>query len=204
MVSGALQLMGSFYFPGDSWLHQMSAGQKLAWLMVAGAGLMWVHDWYILAVLMCVVLLLLQQSGVRSSQLWRHIRGLSWLVLALMAFTALVQSPMAALVVGLRMSTLLLAALLVSMTTSIAKMMEVLIWLLQPLAALGWVNSERVALVFGLTLRLIPELSLQWHEIREAQVARGLKANPLTMGVPMLLRTLKRAQEIAEALDARQ
>lgn len=204
MVSGALQLMGSFYFPGDSWLHQMSAGQKLAWLMVAGAGLMWVHDWYILAVLMCVVLLLLQQSGVRSSQLWRHIRGLSWLVLALIAFTALVQSPMAALVVGLRMSTLLLAALLVSMTTSIAKMMEVLIWLLQPLAALGWVNSERVALVFGLTLRLIPELSLQWHEIREAQVARGLKANSLTMGVPMLLRTLKRAQEIAEALDARQ
>ncbi|MFY9136786.1 energy-coupling factor transporter transmembrane component T family protein [Zwartia sp.] len=196
--------MGSFYFPGDSWLHQMSAGQKLAWLMVAGAGLMWVHDWYILAVLMCVVLLLLQQSGVSSSQLWRHIRGLSWLVLALMAFTALVQSPMAALVVGLRMSVLLLAALLVSMTTSIAKMMEVLIWLLQPLAALGWVNSERVALVFGLTLRLIPELSLQWHEIREAQAARGLKANPLTMGVPMLLRTLKRAQEIAEALDARQ
>jgi biotin transport system permease protein len=126
------------------------------------------------------------------------------LVLALVVFTAFVQSPLAALEVGLRMTALLLGALLVSMTTSIAKMMEVLIWLLQPFHALGWVNSERVALVFGLTLRLIPELGLQWHEIREAQAARGLKVNPLTMGVPMLLRTLKRAQEIADALDARQ
>lgn len=204
MVSGALQLMGSFYFPGDSWLHRMAAGQKLALLMLAGAGLMWLHDWRILAVIVCVVLLLLHQSGVRILQLWLHIRTLSWLVLALMLFTAFAQSPIAALEVGLRMIALLLAALLVSMTTSIAKMMEVLIWLLQPLHALGWVNSERVALVFGLTLRLIPELSLQWHEIREAQAARGLRANPLTMGVPMLLRTLKRAQEMTDALDARQ
>jgi len=196
--------MGSFYFPGDSWLHQRAAGQKLLLLMLVGAGLMWVRDWRILALVVCIVLLLLQQSGVRVLQLWQHIRALSWLVLALVVFTAFVQSPLAALEVGLRMTALLLAALLVSMTTSIAKMMEVLIWLLQPLHALGWLNSERVALVFGLTLRLIPELSVQWHEIREAQAARGLKANPLTMGVPMLLRTLKRAQEIADALDARQ
>jgi biotin transport system permease protein len=58
--------------------------------------------------------------------------------------------------------------------------------------------------VFGLTLRLIPELTVQWQDIREAQAARGLKANPFTLGVPMLLRTLRRAQDIADALDARQ
>jgi len=196
--------MGSFYVPGDSWLHQLPTGLKLSLLMLAGAGLMWVHDWRILLVILIVVLLLIQQSGVRVLQWWQHIRTLSWLLLALIIFTALTQSPMTAIEVGLRMLALLLAALLVSLTTSIAKMMEVLIWLLQPLQTRGWVNSERVALVFGLTLRLIPELSVQWHEIREAQAARGLKANPLTMGVPMLLRTLKRAQEIADALDARQ
>jgi len=81
--------------------------------------------------------------------------------------------------------------------------MAVVLWLLQPLERLGLVNTERVALAFGLTLRLIPELSVQWHEIREAQAVRGLSANPLTMGVPMLLRTIRRAHEIAEAIDAR-
>jgi biotin transport system permease protein len=196
--------MGSFYFPGDSWLHRTAAGIKLAILMCAGAGLMWVHDWRALLIALVAVLLMLQQSGVRMQTLWLHLKTLSWLVLAFVLFTAFAQTPVAALEVGLRIGALLLGALLVSMTTSIAQMMEVLIWLLQPLHKLGWVNSERVALVFGLTLRLIPELAVQWQEIREAQAARGLKANPFTMGVPMLLRTLRRAQDIADALDARQ
>lgn len=195
--------MLSFYVPGESWLHRMPAGRKLAFLMLAGAGLMWVHDWRVLMACLLVVLWLIQQAAVPLKTLWRHLRTLSWLVLALVMMTAFVQSPFAALGVGLRMYTLLLGALLVSMTTSIAKLMEVVVWLLQPLQRLGWVDSERVALVLGLTLRMIPELSAQWQEIREAQAARGLKASPFTMGVPMLLRTLQRAQEMADALDAR-
>ncbi len=196
--------MGAFYFPGNSWLHRLSAGCKLAALMVAGAGLMFIHDWRILVVALWVVLLLLHQSGARLQQIWQHVRTLTWLVAFLALFTALVQTPTEALEVSLRISATLLGALVVSMTTSIARMMEVLIWLLWPLERVGWINSERVALVFGLTLRLIPELSVQWHEIREAQAARGIKVSPLTMGVPMLLRTIRRAQDIADALDARQ
>lgn len=196
--------MGSFYFPGNSWLHRLSAGYKLATLMGAGAGLMFMHDWRVLLPVLLVVFLLLYQSGARLQQIWQHVRTLTWLVAFLALFTAVVQTPAQALEVSLRISTLLLGALVVSMTTSIARMMEVLIWLLRPLERLGWINSERVALVFGLTLRLIPELSVQWHEIREAQAARGLKVSPLTMGVPMLMRTIRRAQDIADALDARQ
>jgi biotin transport system permease protein len=97
----------------------------------------------------------------------------------------------------------MLGALVVSVSTSISQLMSVVLWLLQPLERLGWVNTESVALAFGLTLRLIPELSTQWHDIREAQAARGLSASPLTMAIPMLLRTIRRAHEIAEAIDAR-
>lgn len=204
MVPGALRLMGSFYFPGGSWVHRLSAGVKLAALMLAGAGLMLTHDWRALLLALLVVLLLLQQSGVRFEQLWRHLRTMSWLVILLVLFTGFVQTPNIALEVGLRILAMLLGALVVSMTTSIVGMMEVLIWLLKPFDRLGWVNSERIALIFGLTLRLIPELSAQWQEIREAQAARGLQVSPLTMGVPMLLRTIRRAQDIADALDVRQ
>jgi biotin transport system permease protein len=82
-------------------------------------------------------------------------------------------------------------------------MMAVVEWLLQPLEKYGWVRADRVALAFGLTLRLIPELSLQWQEIREAQAARGIESSIFSLCVPMLLRTLRRADEIAEAIDAR-
>lgn len=197
-------MMGSFYLPGNSWLHRASAGLKLAALMFAGAGLMLVHDWRVLLTVLILVCVLLQQSGAGVRGVWRQVRTLSWFVLFLVAFTAFVQTPAMALEVALRLAAMLLGALVVAMTTSIAHMMDVLIWLLRPFDRIGWINSERVALVFGLTLRLIPELSVQWHEIREAQAARGLKVSPFTMGLPMLLRTIRRAQDIADAIDARQ
>jgi energy-coupling factor transporter transmembrane protein EcfT len=79
--------MGSFYFPGDSWLHRTAAGIKLAILMFAGAGLMWVHDWRALVIVLVIVLLMLQQSGVRMQTLWLHLKTLSWLVVVLCANT---------------------------------------------------------------------------------------------------------------------
>jgi biotin transport system permease protein len=103
----------------------------------------------------------------------------------------------------LRLSALVLAALVVSMTTPLTQMMQVVAWLLRPVERLGWIDADRVALGVGLTLRLIPELGVQWQDIREAQLARGLTPSPLTMAVPMILRTLRRADEIAEAIDAR-
>ncbi len=195
--------MGSLFVPGNSWLHRLSAGLKLGLLAVAGAGLMWVNDWRVLSAVLVAVVGLLWRTGTPVALLWFRVRSLFWVLIVLMVYTAVVQSVEHAVVVGLRVSVLMLGALVVSVSTSISELMAVVLWLLQPLERLGLVNTERVALAFGLTLRLIPELSVQWHDIREAQAARGLSANPLTMGVPMLLRTIRRAHEIAEAIDAR-
>ncbi|CPR10533.1 cobalt transport protein [Bordetella pertussis] len=52
-------------------------------------------------------------------------------------------------------------------------------------------------------LRFIPEIWRNYQEIREAQAARGLGAHPLALLVPLVVRTLKRAEEVAQAIDAR-
>lgn len=195
--------MNSWYLPGNSWLHRLPGGLKLGLLALVGGLLMWVHDWRVLLIALSLVSVLLWQTGVSLGMLWSCVRSLCWLLVALMLYTAVVQSFGQAVTVGLRVAILMLAAMVVSVTTSISQLMAVVLWLLLPIERLGWLNTQRVALVFGLTLRLIPELSVQWHDIREAQAARGLSANPLTMGVPMLLRTIRRAHDIAEAIDAR-
>jgi len=192
------------YHPADTWLHRAKAAPTLVALAAFGAVLMWVTHWGILAGALSMVVLLLFQTGVSGRQIFLQVRPMLWLVAALAILTAWVQTPEASLLLVLRIATLLLAALLVTMTTTISEMMRVVAWLLRPIERLGWVRADRVALAFGLTLRLIPELSLQWREIREAQAARGLKMHPLTMALPMLLRTLRRAHEIAEAIDARE
>ena len=196
-------MRGSLYIPGQSWLHKVSAGPKLLALAVLGAVLLTVHSLLILAGVLAAVTGLTYQSGLTLSKLWRQLKVLCWFVLMLAIYTAWIQSPGAALEMLLRLSSLMLAALIVSVTTPVTQMMHVVEWVLQPLARRGWVDVHKVSLAFGLTLRLIPELSLQWQDIREAQAARGIKPGVLTMLFPMLVRTLRRAEELAEAIDAR-
>ena len=195
--------MGSLYLPGHTWLHLVPAGPKLAVLAVASTALMWVHSPSLLLVACVLVCLSARCAGASLRQVWQQLSPLTWMLLVLGGLSLWYQGLLQALEMVLRLFTLVLAALVVSMTTPLTQMMQVVVWLLGPFERLGWVNADKVALGFGLTLRLIPELGVQWQEIREAQLARGLTPSPLTMGVPMLLRTLRRAEEIAEAIDAR-
>ena len=189
--------------PGNTWLHRAPAGLKLAVLALSSSALMWEPSPLLLLVACALVCLSVRCAGASLRQVWQQLRPLVWMLLVLGGLSVWSQGVWQALEMVLRLFTLVLAALVVSMTTPLTQMMQVVVWLLGPLQRLGWVNAEKVALGFGLTLRLIPELGVQWQDIRVAQRARGLTRSPLTMGVPMLLRTLRRADEIAEAIDAR-
>ncbi len=197
-------MIGSLYLPGNTRLHRASAGLKLAVLAVASTALMWVHSPALLFVVCVLVCLSVRSTGASLQQIWQQVRPLVWLLLVLGGLSVWPHGVLQTLEMILRLCTLVLAALVVSMTTPLTQMMHVVARLLRPFERLGWVDAERVALGVGLTLRLIPELGVQWQDIREAQLARGLKPSPLTMGVPMLLRTLRRADEIAQAIDARE
>lgn len=196
-------MIGSLYLSGNTCLHRASAGLKLGVLAAASTALMWVHSPSLLLVACVLVCLSVHWAGASLQQVWQQLRPLVWLLVVLGALSVWSHGVSQTLEMILRLLTLVLAALVVSMTTPLTQMMQVVVWLLGPFQRLGWVDADKVALGFGLTLRLIPELSVQWQEIREAQLARGLTPSPLTMGVPMLLRTLRRADEIAEAIDAR-
>ena len=196
-------MIGSLYLPGNTWLHRVRAGLKLAVLAIGSTALMWVHSPSLLLVAGAVVCLSVRWAGASVQQVWQQLRPLVWLLFVLGGLSVWSQGLWQALEMILRLLTLVLAALVVSMTTPLTQMMQVVAWLLKPFQRLGWIDADKVALGFGLTMRLIPELGVQWQEIREAQLARGLMPSPLTMGVPMLLRTLRRADEIAEAIDAR-
>ena len=196
-------MIGSLYLQGNTWLHRAPAGLKLAVLAVGSTALMWVHSPSLLLVACVLVCLSVRWAGASLQQVWQQLRPLVWLLFVLGGLSVWSQGLWQALEMILRLLTLVLAALVVSMTTPLTQMMQVVALLLKPFQRLGWVDADKVALGFGLTMRLIPELGVQWQEIREAQLARGLMPSPLTMGVPMLLRTLRRADEIAEAIDAR-
>jgi biotin transport system permease protein len=134
---------------------------------------------------------------------WRQVRGLLWVLLAVALFTGWFQGALEALAVVLRVAAMVGLALAVTLSTRTSDLIAVCERTLRPLERTGLVDAEKVALALALALRFVPEIWRNFQEIREAQAARGLGANPVALIVPLIVLTLKRAQEVSEAIDAR-
>lgn len=196
-------MMLSLYVPGDSWLHRLPAGWKLGGLCLAGLLVYFIRQPVWLTVVLALAAGLLWRSGAGWQRIWRQGRGLLFLILLLCAFMAIFDSPARAGVAALRVATVCMLGMAVTFTTRSGDLLRVVEQLLQPLQRRGWVDAGRVALAIGLVLRFVPEILRQYGELREAQQARGLKANALALLVPLIVRTLRRADEISDAIDAR-
>ena len=65
------------------------------------------------------------------------------------------------------------------------------------------VNPAKVSLMLSMTLRFIPLLIGKYHEIREAQKVRGLERSITAIVVPLLVKTLRMAAELTDAIESR-
>ncbi|MYU56182.1 energy-coupling factor transporter transmembrane protein EcfT [Streptomyces sp. SID7805] len=193
----------SLYVPGTSPLHRVPAGWKLAVLLLCGVAVFLTRSVTLLGPAAGLALVLLLTVRAPREQLARQLRGPLWVLAAVVAVAALSESGHAALVVGLRLVILLLTALSVTLTTRTSELQGVLEVMLRPLDRAGLVNAPAVALAVSLALRFIPEVFQQFQEIREAQAARGLRGSPLALVVPLVIRVLRSAEDIAAAIDAR-
>jgi biotin transport system permease protein len=93
------------------------------------------------------------------------------------------------------------AAALVTLTTTTTELLDTVARMVGPARHLG-VDPERVALVLALTIRTIPVLARLVEEVRQAQAARGTRSLR-AFAVPTLVRTVRHADRMAEALAAR-
>ncbi|OZI38317.1 cobalt ABC transporter [Bordetella genomosp. 10] len=196
-------MMEPLYQDGNGPLHRLPAWLKLGGLALAGSVLFLVHRLDALAVAFALAALILASTGARPAVVWRHARGMLLILAVLAAFTFYFNGAAAAAEMALRVAALVALALAVTMSTRTAALVEVCERVLRPLEKLGLVDAGRAALALALALRFVPEIWRNYQEIREAQAARGLGSHPLAVVVPLLVRTLKRADEVADAIDAR-
>ncbi|HTK01940.1 MAG TPA: energy-coupling factor transporter transmembrane component T [Bordetella sp.] len=196
-------MMEPLYVEGNGLLHRIPAPYKLIVLLAAGAGLFLVHRLDGLAAAFAIAALLVVLARAGGGAVWRHMRGLVPILAVVGACTWYFDGWPRAAEVLLRVGALVALALAVTLTTRTSDLIRVCEQTLYPLERLGWVDAGRVALALALTLRFIPEIWRNYQDIREAQAARGLSRNAFALTVPLLVRTLKRAEEVADAIDAR-
>lgn len=190
------------YTPGDSPVHRLSAGAKLGVLAVALTALVLASSVTGVAVGAVVAVggYTLARVGwrVAVAQVW----PLRWFAVVLLALQWWLAGPTTAFVsVGSLVVAVALAGL-VTVTTRVGEMLGVFARVAAPLARIG-VDPDRVGLVLALGVRAVPVVAALAAEVREAHQARGLPPDPRTYAVPLVVRALREADAVGEALAAR-
>ncbi len=196
-------MIGSLYHPGDTPLHRIPAAAKLGFLFAAGLALFLTDSPAPLAAAAAAAALLLAATGAPARSLWRQLRAVALIIALVFAANLAFADAGTAFAVLCRLSALVMAAMTVTVTTRTSDMLEAVERGLSPLGRMGLANPAKVGLAVALTLRFVPEIFGHYREIRDAQAARGIAASPLAILVPLVVRNLKAAEDIAAAIDAR-
>ena len=189
------------YLPGRSWLHRVPAAAKLAGLLVLLAVTFTLSSPTAVALAAVATVALYASAGLARA-VPAQVRPLRWLVLGLFVLQTLTAGWVTAVVVTGRLVVAVVLAGLVTLTTRIVDLLDVLERVLHPMRHVG-VDSERVALVLALAIRAVPVVAGLAEEIRDAQRARGLPASPRAFAVPFVVRSLRHADALGEAIAAR-
>ncbi|HUH48989.1 MAG TPA: CbiQ family ECF transporter T component, partial [Mycoplana sp.] len=142
-------------------------------------------------------------TGIHPREAFRRVRFVLFTVLLVALANYLFHSLADALSVLFRLTALVLLAAAVTATTTISAFMDEITRLLRPLERFGFIRAADVSLAVGLVLRFTPEILARYADIRDAHRARGLRVRPLGILLPLIILTLKDADTVAMAIDAR-
>ncbi|MEU6696471.1 energy-coupling factor transporter transmembrane component T [Pseudonocardia sp. NPDC046786] len=190
------------YEPGTSLLHRTPAGPSLLALLVFAAGTVAVADPRLLAGACGLVAL----GFVVARIPWRRIRPLLRTLVLVLVLVGGIQwwllGPERATVIALRLVAAIGAATLFTLTTRVDDLVSAVQRAMGPLRRFG-VDPETVGLLVGLTIQSVGTLSGIAGQVRAAAKARGAGGSVTAFAVPFMVRTLRHADALGEALAAR-
>ncbi|APT92361.1 cobalt ABC transporter permease [Corynebacterium phocae] len=193
----------SVYIPGNSFIHRVNPAAKIAVVMlfVIVTSISFNTLWWGLSYIAVIgVLYVCARIPVRVawSQTWPPLLFL----LPLAGFQWWSEDFVFAAEKFLVLLSALLLAFLLTLTSTVAQIMDSVTTALSPLERIG-VPVDTISLAMALTIRLIPLMFETVYEVLDARQARGATASPLAFGTPVIIRSIRRAQAIGEALAAR-
>ncbi len=190
------------YEPGSSVLHRAPAGPSLLVVLVLAATTVAVSSPWWLGGACALVAAGFAVARIPLRRVWPLLRTLALLTVVVLAVQWWFLGPERALVVCLRIVAALGVASLFTLVTRVEDLVDAVERGLGPLHRFG-VRPERVGVVVGLTVQAVGTLAGVAGSVREAARARGAERSITAFAVPFVVRTLRYADELGEALAAR-
>lgn len=188
--------------PGNSPVHRLGAGPKLAALFAVSLVVVLVRSPVLAVALVCAAFALAAVARLRLRPLLRQLRFVLLLTAMVVAYRAWQAGWDRAVETGGDLLGLVLLSTVVTATTPVDDILDVVVRCVEPFRRFG-AHPERVALAFSLTLSAIPTTFEIAAQTRDAAAARGLERSPRARFVPLVIRVVARARATGEALDAR-
>lgn len=190
------------YIDKPSCIHRLSAGWKLFLLIGISTGIFFISEWYWMCLAFVLTILCYPLAQLSLTVLWQQMKMGLWFAAFLFIIQYIFNSWQLGVLISVRLLALLLLASLLTLTTPMSALLDTLNKSLQWLKYVH-INPKKVSLAISLTLRFIPVIQQITEEVREAQQVRGLERSIIAIAIPVIIRTLKSADDIADAITCR-
>lgn len=193
----------SVYVPGRTLVHRTPPVAKLILLLVFVIAItaLPTQPWHPVAALFALALAYIC-ARIPFTTALRLLLPVLPLITLLGAFLWWQDGAENALMTSLGLVASLAAANLLTLTTSIQELMDALDRSLAPLARVS-VPVESISLAISLTIRLVPLMLDSVNAALDARKARGAGFSLTAFATPVVIRAVRRAHSVGEALMAR-
>ena len=216
------------YYPGKSFVHRLDPRTKILLVILFVASLFIVTDYVSYLFIFLYVALTIYLSKLPFKLLVKGLKPLKWILI----FTFIINMIFipgeeiysfwiinitdkgldTAIRMSIRLIFLVIGASVLTLTTSPIELTDGIEDLLRPFNRIG-LPSHEIAMMMTIALRFIPTLIEETDKIMKAQMARGADfesgnlmnraKNLLPLLVPLFINSFRRADELANAMEAR-
>ena len=217
------------YFPGDTIVHRLDPRTKILVVIIFIVALFLAVDWISYAVMFLITAMCVKLSSIRLKSLMKGLKPLVFIILLTgilnlfytkegtvlldwWIFTVTTGGIKRAFLMVVRIMLLVCGTLLLTYTTSPLALTDGLEMLLNPLKKIK-VPVHEMSMMMSMALRFIPTLIEETDKIMSAQKARGADFSTgkitdrakalLPLLVPLFVSSLRRADELAVAMESR-
>lgn len=193
-------MIGVFH-PGTSVVHRAPALVKLGLLAVIVTTVALLPSLPALGAASVVVVALFALARVPFRVAWRQVSPILWILAFAVPVQWIFAGWEAAAIMGVRLVLAVALAAVYTLTTPVTATLDAMQVLLRPFRR--WIDADRVGLALALAIRCVPLLADLVREVLDARKARGAEGSPTAFAVPVIVRALRTADHLGEALMAR-
>jgi biotin transport system permease protein len=193
-------MIGVFH-PGASLVHRAPALLKLGLLTLIVTVVAMAPSPLVLGAASVLVIVLVAVARIPLRLAWSQVVPILWVLAVAVPVQVLFGGWEAAAVMAVRLVLAVALAAVYTLTTPVTATLDAMQALLRPFRR--WIDADRVGLALALTIRCVPLLADLVREVLEARRARGAEGSLTALAVPVIVRALRTADHLGEALTAR-